>query len=410
MGQTPQSSRRGTAVPLAALAVIVLLVMGIGLLSLGLNTRLYSGRTVSEITARSAADSGLTMALFEMNQKLETKPWSDSTLPQATDVSLPYCNATCSYKVGGDLSGGYLITSYGESGQTRRTVHATLGLKGLFDHAVLTRASLTMKADTVVDGYNSVDPLDTSSAADLGTQSTLDSSIILNAGVVVNGDVRVGIGGDPQTGIKDLGATIAGFKWAATEKDPLPEIVAPDTLFPKGSAISAKGSTVTISPADNGTYTGIDLKRTTEMPGVLTISGGDVELHIAGNIDLGQACQIVLEEGSSLTLYVDGDIQCREGSGINVTNAAKEADTLKLYATGENPQTFDIKANSEWIGTIYAPNADVSLYAGGDAYGTVVANSFEFKAGGSYHYDRALKKVSVNDEGVRFTVERWREE
>jgi len=409
MQKLPHTKRRGSALPLAVLAIMVLFAMGVALLSLGLNSRIYSVRTASDITARCAADSGLAMALFEMNKKLQVKPWNDSTLPKATDVSLPYCDASCSYEVSGDLGGGYVITSHGESGHAHRTVRATIELKGLFDNAVLTKANLIMKSGTLIDGYNSLDLLDTKSDADIATQSTSDSSIILNAGVVVNGDVRVGIGGNPDTGIKDLGATVAGSKYGATEKEPLPEIAAPASLFYMGTAITAKGSTVTISPADNGTYTGIDLK-TTGLPGVLAISGGDVELHITGDIELGQSCQIVVKEGASLTLYVDGDIHSRESSGINTENAAKQADTLKLYATGEDPQSFDIKANGEWVGIIYAPNADVTLYANGDAYGAVVANSFEFKAGSSYHYDKALKKVNVDDEGVRFVVKHWAEE
>jgi len=403
------AKRLGSAIPLAVLAVMVLFAMGVALLGLGLDSRTYSVRTASDITARCAADSGLAMALFEMNKKLQTMPWNDSTLPKATDVSLPYCDAVYSYEVSGELGGGYVITSLGESGHARRTVRATIELKGLFDNAVLTKANLIMKSGTLIDGYNSLDVLDTSSDADIATQNTSDSSIILNAGVVLNGDVRVGIGGNPETAVKDLGATIAGLKYAATEKEPLPEIAAPASLFYMGTAITAKGSTVTISPADSGTYTGIDLK-TTGLPGVLTVSGGDVELHITGDIEVGQSCQIIVKEGASLTLYVDGDIHCRENSGINTENAAKQAETLKLYATGEDAQYFDIKASSEWIGTIYAPNADVTLYANGDAYGAIVANSFEFKAGGSYHYDRALKKVAVEDEGVRFVVKRWQEE
>ena len=403
------AKRLGSALPLAVLAVMVLFAMGVALLGLGLDSRTYSVRTASDITARCAADSGLAMALFEMNKKLQTMSWNDSTLPKATDVSLPYCDAVYSYEVSGELGGGYVITSLGESGHARRTVRATIELKGLFDNAVLTKANLIMKSGTLIDGYNSLDVLDTSSDADIATQNTSDSSIILNAGVVLNGDVRVGIGGNPETAVKDLGATIAGLKYAATEKEPLPEIAAPASLFYMGTAITAKGSTVTISPADSGTYTGIDLK-TTGLPGVLTVSGGDVELHITGDIEVGQSCQIIVKEGASLTLYVDGDIHCRENSGINTENAAKQAETLKLYATGEDAQYFDIKASSEWIGTIYAPNADVTLYANGDAYGAIVANSFEFKAGGSYHYDRALKKVAVEDEGVRFVVKRWQEE
>jgi len=80
-----------------------------------------------------------------------------------------------------------------------------------------------------------------------------------------------------------------------------------------------------------------------------------------------------------------------------------------LYGTAESTQYFDIKAKSTWSGTIYAPNADIDLYAKGDFYGSVVADNLELKAGGNFHYDEALREVEVEDEGVRFVVERWYE-
>jgi len=366
-------------------------------------------RNISDITARSAADSGLVMALFEMNEKLKVTPWNAESLPEAEGVILPYCNAVCSYAVSGDLTGGYTIKAVGESGQAKRTVSATIQLKGLFDHAVLTSQNLTLKSNTVISSYNSANPLDTSVDADIASQSILDSSIVLNMGVVVNGDVRVGVGGNPDSGIKDLGAKISGFEYAMTEEEPLPYIAAPATLVSVGSTITAKGQTLAISPEDNGTYSSISLKSDNQ-PGVLEISGGDVELHITGDIELGQLCEVVIKDGSSLTLYVDGDIHCRENSGINVENPEKVAKTFTLYGTNPESQLFDLKAKSEWVGVIYAPNADVDLYAAGDANGAVVAGSFEFKAGGNYCYDEALRKVDMDDAGVRFVIKHWQEE
>lgn len=402
------SKRQGSAILLAVVSIVILLAMGIGLLSLGFNSRILSVRNSSDIVARTAADAGLTVALFEMNEILKAKLWNKGTLPEATDVSLPYCDAVYSYKVTGDHLDGYVITSVGKSNLAQRTVYATTVLKGLFDDAVLTKANLILKSGTLIDGYNSLDEFDVNTNADIATQSTLDSSIILNTGVVVNGDVRVGLYGNPNTAIKDLGAKVAGLKHGATEKVPLPQITVPTTLLYKGTEISVTSDTVTITPADSGIYTAINLQPNVE-PGILEITGGDVELYVTGDIDLGQSCQIIVKEGSSLTLYVDGDIHSRESSGIGVESDAKEAKTLELYATGDDHQYFDIKANSDWVGVIYAPNTDVNLYANGDAYGSVVAYNFEFKSGGSYHYDRALKKVSIEDEGIRLIVDRWSE-
>jgi len=403
-----QSKRRGAALVLVTIAAVLLTLVGVGLLQVGLCNRLYAIASVHKIKACSAADAGLMLAISEMNEMLIAKTWSGSTLPEGAQVSLPYCDGVCSYAVTGDLDGGYSITSIGEFGRAQKNVSTTIELKGLFNNAILTKANLILKSGTLIDGYNSQDPLDKSTDADIATQSTEDFSITLNNGVEVHGDVRVGLGGNPDTAIKDLGATIAGSKYGATTKDPLPQMTAPDDLFYMGTTIDAKGNTVTIGPADNGTYTGITLK-STGVPGILEIDGGDVELHITGAIELGQSCEIVVKEGSTLTLYVDGDIHCRQSSGITVESPAKESETLKLYATGEDTQYFDIKAKSEWIGVVYAPNTDVDFYANGEVYGAVIANNFEFKAGGNYHYDKALKKVSVEDEGVRFVIKRWNE-
>jgi hypothetical protein len=391
--------------PLAVLVAMLLLAMGVGILSLGLHSRLYATRVVFDIAARCAADAGLEMALFEMNEQLKVKPWSDSVLPEGSGQTLSNCDATFSYSVtaSGD---GYLVESIGQSGSTEKRVYAELGLQGLFEHAILTRDTLTLKSGTIVDGYNSLDPSDTDADVDIGTQSTANSSIILNNGVTVEGDVIVGIGGNPDTTIKDLGAT-TGDQYAATQDDPLPQI-SPPTLPNMGSSITAKGNTITLTPTDSGEYTDIDLKND-KTPGVLEIEGEGVTLHITGDIQLGNSCEIVVTEGSSLIIYCDGNITCGNGSGINSENPPNVASTLQLYATGNSEQILDIKAKSAFTGVIYAPNANIDLYAGGDAYGSIVANKFEFKSGGNYHYDKALRKVEIDDQGVRFVVKRWYE-
>lgn len=143
---------------------------------------------------------------------------------------------------------------------------------------------------------------------------------------------------------------------------------------------------------------------------MLEIEGGDVVLYVTGDIQLGNSCEIVVTNNSTLTIYTDGNIHCRNGSGINTLNPPEEADTLQIYATGTGSQFFDIKAKSQFTGIIYAPDADVDLYANGDAYGSIVARDFEFKAGGNFYYDEALqKKNTVKDEGVQFAVSRWSE-
>ena len=406
MNKLLQSKKRGSAVPLAIVVVLILLAMGTGLLRLGLNSRVFSTRSASDIAARCAADAGLTKALFEMNKKLQVKFWDGSNLPLEIDTSLPNCDAVFSYNVTGKLANGYTISSVGTAGQAQRAVYATLKLEGLFEHAILTKENLILKAGTILDGYNSQDPLDTDVDVDIATQSTADSSIVLNSGITVKGDVIVGVGGDPNTVIRDTGAT-TGYQYSAIEEHPL-SLMTPPTLPDWGVDITATGETVILDPTDSGQYGNLILTKGGTV-GVLEISGGDVVLYLTGNIDLGESCELVIKDNSSLTVYIDGDIHCRLGSAFNNETPPEDPKNLQLYGTSETTQNFDIKAKTTWSAVIYAPNADIDIYAKGDFYGSVVADNFELKAGGNYHYDEALREVEVDDEGVRFVVERWYE-
>lgn len=409
-----RSKRRGTVLALAIVAILILFAVGVGLLGLGFQGRVYSFRTASDIAARCAADAGLAKALFEMNQKLQVKPYSEGKLPEATDVSLPYSDQVCSYKVTGNIGSGYTIEATGVSGQASRTVRAVIGLQSAFSHAILTKQSLVLKPGTLVDGYNSLDPFDKDIKVDIGSQSASDSSVILNMGTTVNGDVFVA--GDLSSAIKDLGAMVNGDKYMAAPQ-PLPTVTAP--ALPDMGAITVVGKTVTITPANNGTYSGVDLQQLSivdkkkiidTLPATLVVDGGDVVLHVTGDIQLGNSCEIIVKDGSSLTIYSDGNIHCRNGSGINTEAPPEQADTLQIYATGAGSQFFDIKAKSEFTGIIYAPDADVDLYANGNAYGSVIARDFEYKSGGNFYYDEALQnKNTVNDEAVQFVVTRWYE-
>ncbi|MFH1719471.1 MAG: hypothetical protein ABIF19_19130 [Planctomycetota bacterium] len=407
-----RSKRRGMAIPLAVVAIMILLAMGVGLLSLGSNSRIYAIRMASDIEARCAADSGVEMALFEMNQKLKVKPFKEGTLPEAIGVKLPYSDEVCSYRVTGNLAGGYVIQSVGQSGNATRGVQATIGLQSAFNHAILTKEQLVLKSGTIVDGYNSADPTDTEFDVDIGSQSNANDSVVLNLGVVVNGDVFVATGADLDDAIKGAG-TVTGSKHTSAPA-PLPSVVAP--VLDTKPAIDAAGKTLTLRPEDSGSYPEIYLRQLVDKktkittPSVLEVSGGDVVLHMTGDIQLENSCEIIVKPGSTLTIYTDGNIHSRNGSSISTENPPEAATSIQIYTTGEDKQFIDIKAKSEFTGVIYAPDDDVVLYAKGNAYGSIVADSFNYMAGGNFYFDEALREdVSVDDEAVIFVVNRWYE-
>ena len=397
-----QTKRDGFTIPLVMSAIVLLLLIGGSLLSMGTTRRIYAVRTGSQIKARCAADAGVTQALFEMNQQLKLNPWDDSSLPKASNEILPNTDATYSYTVTGDLLTGYTIESIGNCGISEKIIHCALELQGPFEHAILTKKGLVLKNGTLIQGYNSLNPWDNNIDIKVITQSTLPESIILHNGVGVLGDVAVGVGGNVDTVIKDLGASTQN-RYALVKNLELP-LIPPPELPGKASDIKVHGKTFKIEPKDSGQYNNINVGHNGNT-GVLEVEGGDVVLYVTGDITLGQNCEIVIKEDSSLTLYLDGDMVAGNNAGINNEGSPS---SLKIFGTSSDQQSLILKAKSETLGAIYAPNATVAVYAKSDLRGSIIADSFELKAGGNFYYDKALSEVSI-EEAIRFVIARWSE-
>lgn len=375
------SQESGAALPLVMIVIVILLMIGTGLLTLGMHGRIFAIRTASQIAARCAADAGLTQAIFEMNEKKKASPWDDITLPDATDQALPNCDATFSYTVTGDADTGYAVQSIGKSGRAQREVNAGLRLKGLFDFGILVKDTVTLHSAVLVDGYNSSDASQSDVFVQVATVNPDPDSIVLKPGASIDGETLFGVNPD------------------------FPPVYPPE-FSDTSPAIYGKGKTAKIGPENSGKYTDITLLGE-ELPGVLEISGGDVVLHITGDVWMGQGCEMIIRPDSSLTIYLDGNWVGGNSSGVN--NQTQIPANFAIYGTGEDQQ-LELKAKSDWYGVVYAPEADIIIKAKSDVYGSFVANSLDNKAEGFVWYDAALREVSVDDLGVRFVVERWYEQ
>jgi hypothetical protein len=387
-----KSKRAGSSLVVVVVTIVILLLIGNGVLTLGLQGQLGAVRTSSDIAARSAADAGLTKALYEMNQWLGVGKWNDATLPEAMHEAPPNCDATFSYAVApASLGNNFGVKCIGQSGSATRNVSATLRLRGLWDDAILAKEMIKLYSGTLVDGYDSSDPTVTDVPISIGTQSWNPDDITLQPGAVVDGEILYGV---------DMH---------------LPEISAP-ALAEMGSSISAEGTSLTIEPSDSGTYTGIELlQESTKVkgtiytyPSTLEVTGGDVVLHITGDVWLANSCEIVIREGSSLALYVEGDLVT--GNSSSITNETKEAKNFRLYGIGGEDQKFELKAKTEWYGAVYAPDADITIKAGGDVYGSFICRNFANMNGEFVYYDAALRDAKRDDVGASFVVGRWHEE
>ncbi len=399
MNKMRHSKKRGSAIPLAVVVVMILLAMGTGLLSLGLHSRIISIRTASDIAARSAADAGLIKALFEMNEKLKVEPWNDSSLPQATNISLPNCDAVFSYTVTGDLGSGYTVESTGIFNETQRTVSCTLQLQGPFEAAIFTKDGMQLNNSAVVDWYNYTED---DKIMQIGTNSIASGSVVLRNSANVNGDVLVGMGGEPSVVINNYGATVTGDTRALTERYVMQPVTVPEWLesLPSSGAIPNDTNDTTITTSAR--YSSIDLGNSE----TVTISGGDIILYITGDITLGNSAELGIENNASLILYLGGDFEGKNSSAVN--NETKDPKSLQIYGL-DSCETIQFKNSTDLYGTIYAPNADVVMDNSANIYGSVVSKSFEQRNSATFNYDVSLREVSINNEAVYFTITNWHE-
>jgi hypothetical protein len=390
-----RSKRQGFAVPLIVVVVMILLVVGMSLLDLGMRGRVYSIRTSSDIAARCAADAGLTMALYEMNEKLQVKPWNDSSLPEATDQSLPYCDAVYSYTVSGNSSDGYTIESVGTSGGAERKVVCILVPQGPFEFAVFADEGAELKNSSLVDWFN-FDSEDEN--LKVGTNSIASGAFVLKNSSTVNGDVIVGAGGNPNTVINNNG-TITGDTRAMTEENTLPSVVVPDWLnsLPTGGTIK-NDTTIT----NSAKYSDINLKNNKTL-----LIDEDVTLYVTGGVTLGNSAEIEIDNDASLILYLGGNYEGKNSSTIN--NLTQDAQKLKIYCL-DTCQSIVFKNSTDLYGAIYAPNADIILDNSGNLYGAFVGKSIDLRNSAALNYDASLRDVTVNDEAIHFIVTKWQEE
>lgn len=389
----------GVTLPLIMIALVLLITMGAGLTQLDMQSRLAAIRSGDEISARVAADAGLVVALSEMNKKLRVKPWNDDELPQAADEAIPDSDGVFSYTVTGSKGGGYRIKSVGTSGRAERQVVATLKLEAPFEFAVFTKEGIGLKNGTKVDWYNN-DADD--EPFTVGTNSIASGSIDAKLGVVINGDVAVGVGGDPDVVInsKKL-ATITGRSYALGQPKLMPHVLVPDML-----ALSSSQGTIS-NPATISASAKYDKIRIGNS-GSLTI-GGPVALYVPGDIILDNSASIEIldKKDASLTLYLGGSLICKNGGAIN--NRTQDPKRLKIIGLESCPE-IDLRTDSTLYGAIYAPDADIRSHNAVKLYGSIVANSFIQDVAADLNYDASLRDVGYNDLGVRFAINRWYEE
>ncbi|MBN1796424.1 MAG: hypothetical protein JW804_07110 [Sedimentisphaerales bacterium] len=390
---------KGAALILAVLAMVLLLVTGGGLLTLGFQSRAYQIHTASDIAARCAADTAMTKALYEINTLFANGELGDE-LPTEADISLTGSESDYSYTITKDGS-TYTITATGQSNGAQRTVEATLAASNPFDFAIFAQENISMKNSSKIDWYNYTAE---DGSLKVGTNSTNNGAVELKNSTDIYGDVVVGAGGNPSDVVSTQGgAHIHGDTYAQSSNNTPPSVTVPASL-----AVSPLKDKIeddkTLTSSDSGKYPEIDLGNSK----TLTIKG-PVELYVTGNITLNNSANIVIDDsvpGSSLTIYIAGNYEGKNSSEMN--NNTEIPKKFKFYGL-DTCTSLDFKNSSELYGIIYAPNADITFHNSVDIYGSIVGKNIELKNSANLNYDASLRDPTTDENLVTLTIQRWKE-
>ena len=405
---------KASALVMALVLVLVLAFIGLGLTQLGRNARTQAARSISVISAREAADAGIEHAVRFMidswdatttNKTAWLASWNDPSSETAgvefgpVSLSDTFGGATFKYTINkGTLAEGYQITSTGTAAGKTRTVHATVMLRSLF-------IGIGVKEKIEI---SPVDVYVVPSDADITiqTNSIAAGAVEVKPDVTIPGDLVCGPDGDPDVVIEiSSNVVIKGEIKAAEEELIFPPVYIPAELsaLPFGTpTIDAADSTVAHIYGDmklDELQFGI-----APLVGVLTLYiHGDVSVFVDGITKLAPTTRIVVTKGSSLILYLGGDMQVKPGSDIlysditPVTEAeiVEAADSISIrgtVASDGTPLCFNVefRPDHDFYGNIYAPDAALVLEPGGDYCGSVASRSIELKPTGTFVYVPSL--------------------
>lgn len=431
-------SARGTVLVVALLLMAVIALGITSYLNLSLGSARLAKRGFSQTAAFNLAETGAEEAVWSFNRANGGADDAWSGWATAGNVAR---RTFSGFDLGGNTAGSVkvYVDNFTPAGNARPTIVAlstvqspgdppvtkmlevSLRRRSRFTAGLMARDSVTfagMRAS--VDSWNSDpdhDPATEPVAYNEDTRNdrgSVASLAVANTAVLVNqadiwGFVYTG-GAAPQVGTQGSitgrdtpdGVQIDAARIATDFTATFPDVAAPED----GTVIATFGETLgTERTATKWRCPSLSLNgRKT-----LTILG-DVTLVVTAGpgshaVDVTGDASIVIPRGSSLTLYVGGDVLI---AGKGLANDNIRPATFQLYGVnpGESAQSIHIAGNGRLCAVAYAPDADIRINGNGDVMGAFVGRSITLTGNADFHYDESLENL---DAGMPFGIARWRE-
>lgn len=125
----------------------------------------------------------------------------------------------------------------------------------------------------------------------------------------------------------------------------------------------------------------------------LTIDG-DAVLYVATDFVMGMNTTIELLADSSLTIYVDGNVQIGRNFEVVFNPQPDRPEDFVIYGTS-NSNTVMIDRNTTFIGAIYAPNAAIQLGRNSEYTGSIIGSTIMVSRNSTITYDSDVLNIAA---------------
>ncbi len=131
---------------------------------------------------------------------------------------------------------------------------------------------------------------------------------------------------------------------------------------------------------------------------------GSTTLYVNGNFSTANSAYVYIASGATLTMYVNGTVSI---SGAGVVNGAQTANRCAIYGM-PGCTTITCANSGAFIGTVYAPEAALSVTGAGGASGGFTASTVTISNSGAVHYDEHLANAGSSGSSG-YVVTSWNE-
>lgn len=370
------SGRRGGALLLSVVAVMVVSILAAGFLNLTLSVTRRMNASADSARALELAEAGLAEAYTGL-ALARTGAVGSEAEPAVFGDGLLWVEVI-EHAVGRIELRSTAMHGSGRAtlGLVAEPTTLSVGSLGFF-----TVEDLRLNPDVRLDSYDSA----------LGSYLDQLNTALNNKGIVgSNGDVSVASGNlifgkviSGTLGTVDLasGAIVTGGTSQRAEDEVLPPVDVPPLVAT--TSLKYTGATPKIVPPGEIAYQTLSVGKNSKMvlKGPLTLVVEDLKTALGAELTFDTT-------DGPIQLYVTNSLDLSTSSIVN-TSTQITSDT-QIYVTAPAGKTVSFGAKSQFYGFIYAPEAEVHISAKYELYGGLVCSELQLAAQGKMHYDLAL--------------------